>query len=252
MGQVPACQGCGRPLLLALVYNDQKVRDRASGIRQEVRQWQYDNRNREMLATIHKKPEWFFYPAWIILTSLCVPIAFFLDLVVLRIVIRFVGVYIYVNGVRHITEDYLALYPFVPIVGLLTGVLQYGLLRHCLPRMGWWVLATTGGWLLGVLLILIPSWLNWTNAFSNIDLVFVVMGLSIGVGQWLLLRRRLPRASWWIGANIVGWGLLGLITVGNSIGQFGLFALGLLPACVTAIVLALLLNQVQPTEPQGL
>jgi len=199
----------------------------------------------------NEKPRWSFYAIWIILTLLCVPVAFFLCLFILGIIIHFVGDFIYVNGVQHITEDYLSLYVFVPVVGLLTGVVQYGLLRRYLPRMGWWVLATTGGWLLGALLIAIPVWLNRTDASFNLDLAFILMGLAIGAGQWLLVRRRLPRAGWWIGANVVGWGLLGLITAGNALGQSGLFTLGFLPACATAATLALLMNQVKPTQPNG-
>ena len=38
-------------------------------------------------------------------------------------------------------------------------------------------------------------------------------------------------------------------TPGNSIGQFGLMTLGVIPACVTAAVLALLMNQVPLAEP---
>lgn len=194
-----------------------------------------------------EKPRWLFYLIWIVLTFVCVPMAFFINLAILRIIISFVGDFIYVNGVRHITEDYLGMYFFVPVVGLLTGVLQYGLLRRYLPRMGWWVLATTGGWLFGALLIAIPGWLNWPGGAANLDLVFILMGLSIGAGQWLLLRCRLSGAAWWIVANVVGWGLLALITAGNSLDQFGLFALGLLPACATAAALALLMNQAKPT-----
>lgn len=206
---------------------------------------------KELSMTTIRKPEWFFYPAWIILTMLCVPIAFVLNLVILRVIVNFVGDIIYVDGVRHITEDYLLMYPFVPIVSLVTGIVQYGLLRRYLPRIGWWVLATTGSWLLGVLLILISGWLNfWTSESFDIDLAFIVLGLSIGVGQWLLLRRRLPRAGWWIGANVVGWVLSGLIT-GEPFRQFDLWALGFLPACVTAAMLALLMNRAQPIEPQG-
>jgi hypothetical protein len=204
-----------------------------------------------LMATI-KKPDWSFYPIWIILSALCVPIAFILSLIILFTIESFVGGFIYVDGVRHVTQDYLGVYTFIPIVSLLMGVLQYGLLRRYLPRMGWWVLATPGGWLLGVLLILIFGWLNfWTDETWDIDLAFIVLGLSIGVGQWLLLRRRLPRAGWWIGANVMGWVLLGLIT-GESFGQFGLLLLGILPACVTAALLALLMNQAQPPEPKGL
>ena len=199
----------------------------------------------------HEQPRWSFYLLWILLTMFCVPMAFFLNLIILRLIILFVGDFIYVNGVQHITEDYLALYAFVPLMGLLTGVLQYELLRRYLPHMGWWVAATIGGWLLGAFLILLPGWLNPTNTVLSLDLAFLIMGLSIGVGQWLLLRQRLPRAGWWIGANVVGWGILALVTKGNSMGQFGLFALGFLPACVTALVLALLIKQVQPNGSQA-
>ena len=199
----------------------------------------------------HKQPRWSFYLLWILLTMFCVPIAFFLSLIILRIIVLFVGDFINVNGVQHITEDYLALYVFVPLMGLLTGVLQYELLRRYFPRMRPWVAATIGGWLLGAFLILTHGWLNPTNTVLSLDLAFLIMGLSIGVGQWLLLRQRLPRAGWWIGANVVGWSILALVTNGNSMGQFGLFALGLLPACATALMLALLIKQVQPTGSQG-
>ena len=199
----------------------------------------------------HEKPRWSFYLLWILLTSLSLPVAFLLDLIILRIIIFFVGDFIYVDGVQHITEDYLGVYTFIPIAGLLTGLLQYGLLRRYLPQMSSWVVVTIGGWLLGIFLILIPGWVNWTNSMFNIELALIVMGLSIGVGQWLLLRRRFLRAGWWIGANIVGWGLLALIREGNSFDQFILFTLGLLPASATALMLAILMDQVQPSRPQG-
>lgn len=199
----------------------------------------------------HEKPRWFFYLLWILLTLLCVPIAFFFNLVILRVITLFVGDFIYVDGMGHITEDYLAMYTFIPIVGLLIGILQYGLLRRYLPHMGWWVAVTIGGWLLGIFLCLIPGWLHWTNSLFDLDLAFIVMGSSIGVGQWFLLRRRLPQAGGWIAANVAGWSLLALITEGNSIDQFGLFTFGFFPACATALMLALLMNQVHRTEPQG-
>ena len=205
--------------------------------------------NKEFPMTIIKKPGWGFYPIWVLLTTISIPIAFILDLIILRVITRFVGDFIYVNGVRHITEDYLSTYTFVPIVGLLIGVFQYGLLRRYLPRMGWWVLATVGSWVIGMLLILILNRLKiWPIESFDLDLAFIIMGLSIGIGQWLLLRRRLLRSGWWVGANIVGWGLLSLLTTGNSIGQYGLIGLGFLPACVTVIILALLMNKAQSTD----
>jgi len=164
------------------------------------------------MTTDNEKPRWFFYPIWMVLSFLCIPLALFLDIIVRLIITQVVGDLIYVNGVRYFTEDYLFIYTFIPMVGLLTGILQYVLLRRYLPRMGWWVLATTGGWLLGLLLFLITI----EKGFLNLGLMFLVMGLAIGIAQWLLLRRRLTQAGWWIAANVVSWGLLALVTVNSA------------------------------------
>jgi len=166
----------------------------------------------------------------------------------MKIIINIVGGYIYVNGVRHVTEDYLLVYAFVPIVSVLTGVFQYGLLRQYLPRMGWWVFATVTGWFIGILLIILPGWLGGADkSLNNLDLIFIIMGLAIGTAQWILLRHKVAQAGWWIVANILGWGGLGLIT-GNTLNQYGLFVLGLLPACATAIALALQINRFSSTK----
>ncbi len=205
--------------------------------------------NVENMPANLKKPEWTFYLGWIALTSLCVPIAFFFSLVILKIITNMVGDYVYVNGIRHITEDYLGMYVFVPIVSLSTGALQYGLLRSYLPHMGRWVFATVAGWLLGILLIALPDWLGWIDApLNSLDLILLMMGLAIGLTQWLILRRRIARAGWWIAANALGWGLVGLITLGNSLDQYGLFTLGFLPACATAAMLAWYMKRVPSTE----
>lgn len=204
------------------------------------------------MITNNEKPRWPFYLTWILLTFICIPIAFILSFAIDAIIIYFVGDIIYVNGVRHITEDYLFMYIFIPLASLLTGAVQYALLRRYLPRMGGWVLATFGGWLLGVFLIALTGWLNWTDEPFYLERSLLLMGLAIGAGQWLLLRRRLPQAGWWIGANAAAWVLSALITTGNSLDQFGLITLAILPACITAAVLALLMKQVRSNQPNGI
>ena len=169
------------------------------------------------MSTNNEKPRWFFYPIWIVLSFLCIPPAFFLNFIVLYIITQMVGGFIYVNGVRHITEDYLFTYTLFPMIGLLTGTLQYALLRRYLPRMGWCVLAATGNWLLGMLLLLILNELNQTNRLPNLWWMFLVMGLVIGITQGLLLLRRLSQTGSWIATNVVGWGLLALITVSSTL-----------------------------------
>lgn len=191
----------------------------------------------------HEKPRWPFYLTWIILTSICIPIALMLNFAILAIIIYSAGDIITVNGVRHITEDYLLMVTFIPILGLLTGSVQYALLRRYLPRMGGWILATIGGWFLGILLIVLPGWLNWMDVGVNLDSSLLLMGLAIGTMQWLILRRRLPQAGWWIVANTAGWAVSALITTGNSLNQLAVFTLAIVPACITAAVLALLMKQ---------
>jgi hypothetical protein len=206
--------------------------------------------------TVIKKPEWFFFPIWIILQVLSIIITFGLTLVILKVIITFVGSYIYVDGVQHITEDYLFMRIVLPAYSLITGLLQYGLLRRYIPHMGWWVLATAGGWLLGVVLISGLSWITallWPNKLifdsRAVDSGFILLGFSVGIGQWFLLRRRLPRAGWWIIANMLGWGLLSLIT-GPTLDQYDLLLVGLLPGSVTAAALFWLMGQVQLAKPQ--
>lgn len=89
--------------------------------------------NMEILPADFKKPERSFYLGWIVLTSLSIPIAYIFSVIILKIITDIVGDYVFVNGVRHITEDYLAMYVLVPSVSLLTGALQYALLHRYLP-----------------------------------------------------------------------------------------------------------------------
>ncbi|HRQ38269.1 MAG TPA: hypothetical protein PLD25_10175 [Chloroflexota bacterium] len=207
--------------------------------------------------TTLRKPEWFFVPAWIILTALCVPIALFFTFIIIRMLLNFVGDYIYVRGVRHITEDYWLTYLFPPLMGLATGFLQYGLLRRYLPHMGGWVLTTVAGWLVGLAMFM--TWLQVASAIWQIDafyegwaidLAFVALGASIGTAQWLLLRRRLSHAGWWIGANVLSYGLLGLLAGDGSLNQYLVWMLALLPAGITAVTFSLLINQTDPPFPQ--
>ncbi len=54
-----------------------------------------------------------------------------------------------------------------------------------------WVLATTLGWAVG-----------W--ALSGYLTEFVI-GLPVGLAQWMVLRNQIERAEWWILASALGW-----------------------------------------------
>ena len=51
--------------------------------------------------------------------------------------------------------------------------------------------------------------------------MFPIMGLMLGVAQWLLLRVKIPRAGWWILATFLSWTLLSLPAFGlNEVGYY--------------------------------
>ncbi len=101
-----------------------------------------------------------------------------------------------------------------------------------------WLLVTAAGWLIGHLANL---WLaaalnlNATGAAAPDEttlalgglIVLVGVGLPIGVAQWLVLRRQLPGAAWWIGLTTLGftlgtWTSIALMGLGVGIAQWWL------------------------------
>jgi len=67
--------------------------------------------------------------------------------------------------------------------------------------------------------IKLPSWIQWIAATAG-----VLIGLANGLGQWYVLRQRLPRLRGWIMASVLG---TTLGTVMSAV-LLGLFELPLL------------------------
>lgn len=204
-----------------------------------------------MTAT-RREPEWFLYPGWIVLSALGIPIAWLLSGAIILQVERVVGDTIVVAGQTRITEDLLLAYLFFPLLGLLTGLLQYLLLRRYLPRMGWWVAATALGWPLGIAAVYLgytiwPTILG-ANATWPKELLWVSVGTATGLAQWLVLRQRVSRAGWWILASALGWGLVRPIVGEVFVGLLELLIIGAVPAVVTGFALRWLLTRLPREE----
>ncbi len=207
------------------------------------------------MITIYKKPEWYFFPGWVLLSTLSFFLAGVITWIIVGQVVNVIGGRVMINGRSHITEDWLAGYVFVPLLGVATGLLQYLLLRRYLPRMGWWIAVT----ILGVLLVPVIGYMStflpgrFLNGNSN-GSVFMMIALMAGLlsfMQWLILRRRVPHAIWWIPATIAGWLAVRLVTGEGTIGPLDIVPFTVLPAIVTGITLGLLINQVDQHEPKG-
>jgi hypothetical protein len=190
-----------------------------------------------MNETNIKRPGWFFYPGWVMASVLAITLSWFAYFPIIGLVTRWIGQTIQVKGQTRTTEDYLFMYIFFPMLCLIFGILQYVLLRLYLPKMSGWILATMVGCLLvfAAMGLLTQVFEGVFLTLSNGTLALAAVGGVIGLSQWVFLRRRIPKAGWWVFASILGWGLavLGSLTsVRNSSALAQLLTAILSPAIV--------------------
>jgi len=114
-------------------------------------------------------------------------------------------------------------------VGLAIGILQWYLLQRRIKKAWQWILATTAGWIAASAIVYaaIPAGMDF--------LAGLLIGVAIGSAQWLILRREVRWAGWWIVINIIAW------TTGLAFLP-GLISTGAIVGLITATALALLLN----------
>ena len=123
-------------------------------------------------------------------------------------------------------------------IGLALGILQWLVLQRRINNAWQWIIATTIGWVLGstIILSLAPEVMDF--------LAGVIMGVTTGTAQWLILRREVNWAGWWIVINVVGW------TTGMGLLP-GVMLTGVMAGVVTGIALMLLLAYPKPPPKPG-
>ena len=121
------------------------------------------------------------------------------------------------------------------VLGASIGGMQWLVLRRQVSWAGWWVVANIAGWTVGALvnlplnlpLGLFPGWL---------------VGLLVaGVFQWLVLRRHIYRATWWLLVSFVAF----------VAGPCSAAVLGAVLGAMTGIALAWLLRQPAPPSVEA-
>jgi hypothetical protein len=175
------------------------------------------------------QPRWFFYLGWVVLNFIAIVMAWYIAWALIS---------------QITSEDDLFLYVLFPIIGLLTGILQYTLLRRYLPHMAWWIAATFLGWLMpfatGFFLI---TFLERRNDTFSIMFGMLLIGATVAVPQWWMLRKRVRYASWWILAHGFGWSVTGLSSLVTFDEPFPvLLAFALMLAIATGFACWLLLD----------
>lgn len=118
-------------------------------------------------------------------------------------------------------------------ISLLQGFVLQGRIHRILP----WVVAGTAGWTIGWMIVFfaLPENLEILDGLA--------VGLAMGIAGWLILRREVHWAGWWIVMSIVGW------TTGLALLP-GFLSTGSIAGALTGIALEFLLrNPIQASIP---
>ena len=80
--------------------------------------------------------------------------------------------------------------------------------------------------------------------YEAVALLFALaLGASLGVMQWLLLRKHFVQAGWWVLASIVAW-IATLLVIGKSVDRLTDFvALAVVPPAITGLALTWLVRR---------
>jgi len=118
-------------------------------------------------------------------------------------------------------------------IGVALGILQWLVLQHYIPNAWRWIPATILGWVSGstLILVVLPQGMDF---FAG-----MILGITIGVAQWFIMRREVCWAEWWIVINVVAW------TTGMALLP-GLLSTGAMAGALTGIALELLLRYPKP------
>lgn len=96
------------------------------------------------------------------------------------------------------------------IAGALAGLYQWGLLRKRLGGVDGWIPVTVACWTAGNAIAYGLTKAQNSETLTE-WLIFLLAatagGAILGAGQWLLLRRSLKQALWWIPAAALAWAL---------------------------------------------
>jgi len=147
----------------------------------------------------------------------------------------------------------LGLVVIVIILGLTGGCMQWLVLHRYIAGAGWWVPASGLGFPIALVIAEGPMRLVGDFAAAPI-LQGVLFGVLSGMMPWLVLRRQIARAGWWIPAHVLGslvGGALGIVSF-HVVGLIGFYELvwaaagamfGAGLGAVTGIILVWLLRQ---------
>lgn len=159
------------------------------------------------------------------------------------------------------------------VFGAIFGATQWLALRRYLASPVWWTLAS----ILGGVIALVTSALGeaggeltrvegaWAiGRLVGLTMGAIAAGVIVGIIQWLVLRKVVPHAGWWVLISPVGWGVsvlgataeipgevvAGLIGV-LATGCLGVVVCGAISGAMTGAILLWLLRQSSQSQMEA-
>jgi hypothetical protein len=119
------------------------------------------------------------------------------------------------------------------IAGVLVGAFQWLVLQGRLAHAWRWIVATSAGWIIGYLitLLMLPQEFEFLQG--------MIIGLTTGIAQWMILRREFHWAGWWIIFSTMGW------ITGLTLLQ-GVLLSGTMSGALSGLCLEILLRNPKP------
>jgi hypothetical protein len=206
----------------------------------------------ELREQPRRKPGWGFWLLWVLASTA----GWAVGLAVGNAVLNAVGDAVGDAVVEAVVEA---------VVGAVVGVAQWLILRRQVRRADWWILASTAGWavgwavggavagaVVGAVVGAVGSAVRFAVLLAVGDAVGgAVAGAVAGVAQWLLLRRQVRRAGWWILASAAGWAVgeaVGLAVDWDMSRAVSSAVIGAMIGIITGAVLVWLLRQPRREE----
>jgi hypothetical protein len=124
------------------------------------------------------------------------------------------------------------------VIGASVGIAQWLVLRRRFSPAGWWVLVSIIGFGVGkaigeIVVVGVP-------AVVGHGLSGALIGVSVGIAQWFVLRGHVARAGWWVPANIlawtVGWSIIGLVEEAGGLPTLMVYVVGAIGAAIAGTI----------------
>ena len=129
------------------------------------------------------------------------------------------------------------------VIGSAVGIAQWLVLRRYVSPVGWWVALSIVGY--GVGKAMAEATLPGTTTLPGYALTGAIVGVVVGLAQWVVLRRSLSSAGWWVPATslawVVGWCAIGVAEHASDWPTLAVYVVGGIGAAVAGLITAMTL-----------